>query len=259
MRVVSGGGICAPAWCCLVPVWPCSLLRSFTLCSIERGSEMARTQPQEPADDRGVPRRLILVRGSGGGGPPVPVQREPPISNAQLGVLIFIAFETMIFAGLVTAYWVLRSGSFAWPPPNLPRLPLAVTSVNTAMLGFSAVTMSRAVKAIRVGSQAGLHSALVATAVLGAGFLVIQGSEWARLIHQGLTLSSGSYGGTFYALIGLHALHVVGAVLWLLVVLAAAYRGRFSGTRHAGVTLCATYWYYVCALWVVLFGVVYVY
>lgn len=220
---------------------------------------MPRTQPKESSSERGVERRLTLVYGSGGGGPPAPAVREPLISNAQLGVVIFIAFETMIFLGLVTAYWVLRSATFAWPPPNMPHLPLAVTSVNTVMLSFSAFTMSRAVKAARAGSQAGLRSALVATAVLGAGFLAIQGSEWARLIHQGLTLSSGSYGGTFYALIGLHALHVVGAVIWLLAVLAIAYRGKFTAQRRAAVTLCATYWYYVCALWVVLFGIVYVY
>ena len=220
---------------------------------------MARTQPQDHSPAGGVERRFTLVRGSGGNGPPAPVLRQPPISNAQLGLVIFIAFETMVFAGLVTAYWVLRSGSFAWPPPNLPRLPLAVTSVNTAMLGFSALTMFRAVKAAVVGSQAGLRGALVATAVLGMGFLTIQGTEWVRLIHQGLTLSSGSYGATFYTLIGLHALHVVGAVVWLLMVLAIAYRGGYTTKRHAGVTLCATYWYYVCALWMVLFGVVYVY
>ena len=221
---------------------------------------MARTQPQEPsAESRETRRRLVLLHGSGGSGPPTPAMRQQLISNAQLGLVIFIAFETMIFAGLITAYWVLRSGSFAWPPPNLPRLPLAVTAVNTVMLGFSAFTMSRAVKAVRVGSQPGLRSALVATVVLGAGFLAIQGSEWTRLIHQGLTLSSGSYGGTFYVLIGLHALHVVGAVVWLLTVLALAYRGRYTTKRYAGVALCATYWYYVCALWLVLFGVVYVY
>ena len=80
-----------------------------------------------------------------------------------------------------------------------------------------------------------------------------------RLIHQGLTLSSGSYGATFYTLIGLHALHVVGAVVWLLVVLAIAYRGGYTtqaprrghAVRHVLVLR-------VC-LWVVLFGVVYVY
>lgn len=221
---------------------------------------MARTQPEEQPNTRPVERRLTLVHGYGGSdGPPATAVRPPPISNAQLGVLIFIAFETMIFAGLTTAYWVLRSGSFAWPPPNLPRLPLAVTAVNTVVLTFSVFTMSRAVKAIRTGSQPGLGSALVATTVLGVGFLAIQGSEWVRLIHQGLTLSSGSYGATFYTLIGLHAAHVVGAVIWLLAVLVIAQRGGYAANRHAGVTLCATYWYYVCALWVVLFAVVYVY
>lgn len=220
---------------------------------------MARTQPREPSPERGVERRLTLVRGYGGGGPPEPAVRQLPISNAQLGVLIFIAFETMVFVGLVTAYWVLRSGAFAWPPPNLPRLPLAVTWVNTAMLTLSAFTMFRAVRAARAGSPAGLRSALIATAALGTGFLLVQGSEWARLIHQGLTLSSGSYGATFYTLIGLHALHVVGAVVWLLAVLAIAHRGGYTAKHHAAVALCATYWYYVCALWLVLFGIVYLY
>lgn len=204
----------------------------------------------------GSAHRRVSVPGFGDGSPPTGV-RQPPVSNAQLALLIFIAFETMIFMGLITAYWVLRANSFTWPPPELPRLPLAVTWVNTGMLLFSAFTMSRAVAAIRAGSQDGLRSALVGTAVLGVGFLAVQGSEWVRLIRQGLTLSSGSYGSTFYTLIGLHALHVVSAVVWLLAVLTVAQRQHYTATRHAGVRLCATYWYFVCALWIILFAVVY--
>jgi cytochrome c oxidase subunit 3 len=219
---------------------------------------MAHALPQDRAIERTVNRQLTVIRGFGGGDPPVRV-RQPPISNAQLAVLIFIAFETMIFAGLITAYWVLRSGSFAWPPPNLPRLPLAVTTVNTGLLLFSGLTLHHATAAIRTGNQAGLRTALGATAVLGVGFLVVQGSEWVRLIHQGLTLSSGTYGSTFYTLIGLHALHVVAAVIWLLAVLAIAQRRGYTAKHHAGITLCATYWYFVCGLWVILFAVVYVY
>ncbi len=219
---------------------------------------MARALPRQPPVPHTVPRRLRVIPGFSGGDPPVQTW-QPPISNGQLAVLIFIAFETMIFAGLVSSYWVLRSGSLAWPPPNLPRLPLAVTWVNTFMLTFSAFTMWRSVAAIGAGSQAGLRSALVATAVLGVGFLGVQGSEWARLIRQGLTLSSGSYGSIFYTLIGLHALHVVGAVVWLLAVLAIAQRNGYTAERHSGVRLCATYWYFVCALWLVLFAVVYLY
>lgn len=190
---------------------------------------------------------------------PVTRTGSPPISNAQLGMAIFIAFESMMFVGLITAYWVLRTNSFAWPPPNLPRLPVAVTWVNTAVLLFSGVTMSRARAGIRAGDQQAFRGGLVATGILGAGFLAVQGTEWVRLIRQGLTLSSGSYASTFYTLIGLHGVHVVGAVIWLLTVLVLSGRGRFSAERHVSVTLCAMYWYFVCVLWVVLFGAVYLY
>ena len=191
------------------------------------------------------------------GGPPR--ASEPPISNAQLAILIFIAFEAMIFMGLISAYFVLRSGHMAWPPPDMPRLPLAVSAVNTVMLTFSAFTMWRALSAVRRADVAGLRSGLVATAVLGGGFLAVQGSEWVRLIRQGLTLSSGAYGSIFYTLVGLHAAHVVAAVVWLLAVLALAQRGRFTERRHTAVQLCAMYWYFVCGLWLVIFGLVYVY
>jgi heme/copper-type cytochrome/quinol oxidase subunit 3 len=216
---------------------------------------MARAVHKQPVAAP-VSRRLVAVRPAGGGPPPARVW-QPPISNGQLAILILIAFETMIFLGLFVSYWVLESNSFGWPPPDMPRLPLAVTWVNTAMLLFSAWTMSRAVAAVRAGSSAGLRAALVATAVLGVGFLAVQGSEWVSLVRQGLTLSSGSYGSIFYTLIGLHGLHVVGAVVWLLAVLGIAQRRGFIHKQHGGVTLCAMYWYFVCALWVVVFGIVY--
>lgn len=238
---------------------------------------MAHALPQHRSLEGAAPRRLAVIPGFGGG-PPTSVG-QPPVSNAQLAVLILIAFEVMTFAGLLTAYWVLRASSFAWPPPDLPRLPLAVTWVNTGMLLFSAWTMSRATAAVRAlpaseGSGAGvrqeaLRSALLTTAVLGTAFLAVQGTEWARLIGRGLTLSSSVYGATFYTLIGLHAVHVAAAVIWLLAVLAIAYRRghaakrrgavRPAAVRPAAVRLCAMYWYFVCALWVVLFGAVYLY
>jgi len=95
------------------------------------------------------------------------------------------------------------------------------------------------------------------TAILGTVFLAVQGLEWTRLVAHGLTLSSGTYGSTFYVLIGCHALHVVVAVVWLAVVAVLARNGGFTAARHAALETCAIYWYLVCGLWAFLFPLVY--
>jgi heme/copper-type cytochrome/quinol oxidase subunit 3 len=97
------------------------------------------------------------------------------------------------------------------------------------------------------------------TIALGGGFLLIQGYEWARLIHFGLTVSSSIYGALFYTLIGFHAFHVAGALAWLIVVFARATRGHFSRQKNTGLQVCAMYWTFVVALWPILYGLVYLY
>lgn len=203
----------------------------------------------------------IKIPSFGGGGPPSsPIaSAEPIVSNARLAVLMFLAAEAMFFAGLIGAFIVFRLSSSAWPPPFQPRLPVAVTGVNTAILLLSWVTMRLALRAIRLGTVEPLVRYLLATMLLGGLFLSIQGYEWVRLIQFGLTVSSGIYGATFYTLVGIHGLHVLGAVLWLMVVLVQARRGRFTAERCTGVETCSMYWTFVVGLWPILYGLVYLY
>jgi heme/copper-type cytochrome/quinol oxidase subunit 3 len=184
---------------------------------------------------------------------------EPPINNARLAMLLFIGAEAMFFAGLLSAFLVFRNGSAVWPPPFQPRLPIVVTAVNTGFLLWSSYTMHRALQAIRRGNAPGLVAWLGMTALLGIIFLSVQGYEWGRLLQFGLTLSSSVYGAIFYTLIGCHAAHVFGAVIWLLIVFGMAKRQRFTRDQFAGVQVCSIYWYFVVALWPILFGLVYLY
>ncbi len=179
---------------------------------------------------------------------------EPAISNTRLAILIVVAAESMLFAGLIGMYLVFRL-SRPWPPPDLPRLPLAMTAANTVVLLGSILPLRRALAAAGHGDPRGLVRGLDHTALLGALFLAVQGVEWARLLRHGLTLGSGMYGATFYTLIGCHGVHVLAAVTWLAAVALLVRRGRVG----AGLEMCAIYWYFVCALWVVLFPLVYLF
>jgi heme/copper-type cytochrome/quinol oxidase subunit 3 len=182
---------------------------------------------------------------------------QPRLNNALVGMMLFLAADFMFFVALIGAFLVFRGGSTMWPPPGQPRLPIAVTGVNTLILLASGFTMMRAMKLIRASNARSFMNHLMITAALGATFLLIQGSEWTRLVGFGLTMSSSVYGSIFYTLIGCHALHVLGAVLWLVVINLKARRLRFTAENHIGVQLCAMYWFLVVGLWPVLYAVVY--
>jgi cytochrome c oxidase subunit 3 len=186
-------------------------------------------------------------------------EAAPPLSNTRLAMLVLIAGESMLFAGLVGMYLVFRLSAREWPPANLPRLPLAMTVANTLVLLASTLPLRRALRAVRRDDRRTLVRGVRRTVLLGALFLVVQGVEWTRLVHHGLTLGGSMYGATFYTLIGCHGAHVLAAVTWLAVVAVLARRGAFQARRHAGLEMCAIYWYFVCALWVVLFPLVYLY
>lgn len=191
-----------------------------------------------------------------GGRPPGPVAFVPPVSNAQLAMLMFIGAEAMLFAGLMGAHVFLRFSSVVWPPPGQPRLPVGITAANSVVLLLSAVAMGVALSGARKGRRRVFRNALWITAALGSVFLAVQGGEWYQLVEHGLSLSN-VYGSTFAALIGLHGLHVLAAVAWLLRVLWMARRWQYSTRRHVEADLCGMYWMFVCGLWIVLFGLVY--
>jgi heme/copper-type cytochrome/quinol oxidase subunit 3 len=215
----------------------------------------ARPSARRRADDR-IPPPWPPVEGGGDDGRE-PSPRRPRLDNTRLAMLFFLSAETMFFAGLISAFFVLRLAAPMWPPPLQPRLPVLVTGFNTLVLLASSAAMVAALRAMRRADGRRLVERLAATAALGALFLAVQGFEWARLIHYGLTVTSGAYGATFYTLIGIHAAHVLGALVWLGVTLMLAARGRFVDGRVSGLRACATYWHYVVGLWPILYVTVY--
>ena len=178
---------------------------------------------------------------------------EPVIPSSVLGMLIFVMTESMLFAGLISGFTIIKASALIWPPPGQPRLPIEETAVNTAALLASGALLYLARRRFNEDRSAALRP-LMLSMLLGAFFVVFQGVEWVALIGEGLTLTSSTLGSFFYLIVGLHALHAVIA-LGLLVQTWRRLRSGFLASSQ--LATAEVFWYFVVGLWPVLYVVVY--
>jgi heme/copper-type cytochrome/quinol oxidase subunit 3 len=178
---------------------------------------------------------------------------RPILPSPVLGVLLFVIAEMMMFAGLMSAFSIAKAGALGWPPPGQPRLPVEATAFNTAALLASAVFLFVANN--RYARDHNLAKRpLFAAMGLGAFFVAFQGYEWISLIRQGLSLTSSNHGSFFYLIVGMHGLH---AIAGLAALGRSAYelrRGRLAPSSFVAIQV---FWYFVVALWPVLYFMVY--
>jgi len=183
-----------------------------------------------------------------------PIARKT-IPNGVLAMIFLLATEAMLFAGFISAYIVNRAGAMAWPPANQPRLPVEVTAVNTVVLIGSAVAIFLFAKQFK---RKNFSLNLLAISIfLGAVFLVVQGTEWVKLIGFGLTTTSSLFGSFFYLLIGAHALHVLAGLTILFYLYFSIKKTNSPEHSQSTITVCSMYWYFVVGIWPVLYILVY--
>jgi heme/copper-type cytochrome/quinol oxidase subunit 3 len=161
-------------------------------------------------------------------------------SRAQLGMLLFLLNEAVLFFMLIAAYVYFHGSTAAAASRNLD---LTSAAVFTACLVASSFAMWRAAATAR-------RVWIGATIALGVLFLYGQGNEYWRLFRRNVTISRDQFGTTFFTVTGVHAMHVLIGLLLLALLL----RGTASRAMTDSVAL---YWYFVDAVWIVIFAVVY--
>ena len=175
------------------------------------------------------------------------------VSNGVLGMLLFVLTAIMLFAGMVSAFSIVRSGAAIWPPPGQPRLPVEETAFNTAALFLSGFCLYLAQRRFAVARESA-RTPLIASIALGAFFVVFQGWEWATMLAQGLTLTSSTLGAFFYLIVGTHALHAIVAI----GLLVQTWRRLDSGwLQPSQLATAAVLWYFVVGAWPVIYWRVY--
>jgi cytochrome c oxidase subunit 3/cytochrome o ubiquinol oxidase subunit 3 len=168
----------------------------------------------------------------------------------------FLLSEVALFGTLIVTYLFYLGRDTVGPTPAV--LSLTLVLFTTACLLASSATVHMAERTLVSGNQGGFIRWWLATIALGLVFLAGTAFEWRELIYRHhLTISRNLFGTTFYTLVGLHALHVTGGVILMLIVLGLTLGRQVTSTNHAGVGLVSWYWHFVDAVWVVVFTVVY--
>jgi cytochrome c oxidase subunit 3 len=179
-------------------------------------------------------------------------------NNVAVGTMIWLASELMFFAALFAMYFTLRSvNPEVWAEEtSLLNIPFA--TVNTTILVLSSVTCQMGVFAAERGDVQALRRWFIVTFIMGSVFIGGQVTEYAELVHEGLTLSSSPYGSVFYLTTGFHGLHVTGGLIAFLFVLARTYVAkRFTHEQATSAIVVSYYWHFVDVVWIALFATIY--
>jgi heme/copper-type cytochrome/quinol oxidase subunit 3 len=176
--------------------------------------------------------------------------------NRKILMWAFIGSECMLFGSLIIVYMVYRGKSLVGPyPADLLNIPFI--TVTTFVLLMSSLMMVLALSAVQRGDMRWGKVWLFMTAFLGLVFLGGQVYEFSHFVHEGLTLKTNLFGGSFFLLTGTHGAHVTVGVIWLLSLFFMATRGRLTSANAETVEIAGLYWHFVDVVWIVLFTLIY--
>ena len=188
---------------------------------------------------------------------------------AKLGMWIFLATELLFFGGLFLGYAVYRylnPDAFAAASRHTE---VVLGGTNTAILLLSSTLMALAVRASQLEQKRSLVWLLLGTAFLGIAFMGVKAFEYYTDFHEHLLpgahflwheanpRAAEMFFWLYYAMTGLHAIHVSIGIVVLLVLAVRGARGHFSGGNFMTVEIAGLYWHFVDIVWVFLFPLLY--
>ncbi|MBE3595951.1 MAG: cytochrome c oxidase subunit 3 [Hydrogenibacillus sp.] len=176
--------------------------------------------------------------------------------NKLIGVWLFIAAESVLFASFFAVYLALRHSTMSGPTTKeLFELPLVFAA--TALLLTSSFTSVMAVLNMRQLKAGPMKMWLALTGLLGLAFLLLEIYEFNHYVHMKHTFVSSAFGTSFYSLVGFHGAHVTFGLLWLFALLVRNARRGVTPYIAPKVYAFSLYWHFVDLVWVFIFTVVY--
>ncbi len=177
----------------------------------------------------------------------VAMEQRKKIHPHKFTLWVGIGSLVMMFAGLTSAYIVKRNQA-NWQTFELPQL----FWYSTVAIVLSSITIYLAQQAFKQREMQKYRRLLVVTLILGVLFMVLQSLGFQQLWAKGLTLQSSVSYSFLYVIVGLHAAHVLGGMIAMLVLFAKAFSSKKRIYNNIPVELVSTYWHFVDVLWIYL-------
>lgn len=186
-------------------------------------------------------------------------RQDTGLTNAKLGIWLFLASEVMLFGGLFSAYVILRINNPLWQTwASILSVPLAtfntfllITSSITVVLGWASLILKKDFKRYRFY--------MILTLLCGIGFMVVKYFEYTAKFHHGLFPSSNPFMAVYFTLTGLHGLHVLGGMAVLAYYCwPGSYLWKTNPVWFTQRVECAgLFWHLVDLVWIFLFPTLY--
>jgi len=154
----------------------------------------------------------------------------------------------MMFAGLTSAYLV-KGAQTEWTTVEIPRL----FYYSTAVILISSITVQLALRMFKERRMQQYRKLITVTAILGIAFIGMQLIGFNQMWNRGVNFNGSGAGQFLYIIFGLHALHVTGGVVTLLIMFFKAFSSRIRNYNPVSIELASTYWHFVDLLWIYLF------
>jgi cytochrome c oxidase subunit III len=160
---------------------------------------------------------------------------------------VAIGSMLMLFAGLTSAY-IVKSSQDNWIGVQMP----VQFWYSTAVIVISSLTMQMALRSFKQREMSTYRKLILLTTVLGILFVALQWFGFRSLWNNNVRFSGAGAGQFLYVIAGLHAVHVLGGIVALVIITLKAFFGRIKNYDSVPVEIMRTYWHFVDLLWLYL-------
>ncbi len=177
-------------------------------------------------------------------------------SKTVFGFWLYLLTDFVLFATILSVYFVLRNSTFGGPGAS-ELLPLSFTLIQTLLLLASSFTSGLASVFAHRKKKMGTTVWFGITFVLGLIFLGMEFSGFSDLVQAGNGWDRSAFLSAYFTLLGTHAIHVIFALLWTLVLLPLVWIFGLDSRSLQRLTSLRLFWQFLNMIWIGIFTIAY--